>query len=96
LLNRRQRFGTVVHDVIPGITVNVKIHVTRGYDAIAKIRNGNSGRRFPAAPIENCDDASVLNEHNRMLDSVSRSEQSSSSESQHRNVLIEAKTTTYG
>src|SRR6202023_3913757 len=48
----------------------------------------NSGGNLSATPSGNIDDASVLDEHERRLNSDSRSQQPSSSKGQHRNVLI--------
>src|ERR1700704_140012 len=88
LLDRRQRFVSIVHDVISGAAVNVEINVTRRDYAMAEVRRRNSGGNLAAAPSGNVDDASLLDEHERMLDGASRRKQPSSSKSQHRNVLI--------
>jgi hypothetical protein len=74
LFDRRQRFGGIVHDVISGVAVNVKINVTRRHHAIAEIRHRNSGGNLPAAPSGNFEDASLLDEHKSMLDDVRRSQ----------------------
>src|SRR5260370_21554704 len=68
--------------------MNVKINVTRRDYAMAEVGRRNSGGNLAAAPSGNIDDTSLLDEHERMLDSVSRSQQPSSSKGQHRNVLI--------
>src|ERR1035437_4591993 len=91
LFDRRQRLGGIVHDVVSGAAVNVKINVTRRHHAIAEVGHRNSGGNLPAGPRGNFEDASLLDEHERMLDGVRRSQQSSSSKSPHRNVLIAAK-----
>ena len=74
LFDRRQRLGGIVHDVISGVAVNVKINVTRRHHAIAEIRHRNSGGNLPAAPSGNFEDASLLDEHKSMLDDVRRSQ----------------------
>ncbi len=91
LLDRRQRLSGIVHDVVSGTAVNVKINVARSHHAIAEVGHGNSGGNLAIAPSGNVDDASVLDEHEGMLDGVSRSQQPSSSKSQHTNVLIAVK-----
>ena len=91
LFDRRQRLGGIVHDVVSGAAVNVKINVTRRHNAIAKIAHRNSGGKLPAAWSGNFEDASLLDEHERMLDGIRWSQQSSSSKSHHRNVLIAEK-----
>ena len=88
LLDRRQRLGGIVHDVISGAAVNVKINVTRRDYATAEVGYGNSGGNLATTPSGNLDDVSVLDEHERMLDGASRRKQPSSSKGQHRNVLI--------
>src|SRR6266404_6384740 len=88
LFNRRQRLGGIVHDVVSGAAVNVKINVTRCDSVVAKVGRRSSRGNLAAAPSGNIDDTSLLDEHERMLDSVSRSQQPSSSKGQHRNVLI--------
>ena len=92
--DRRQRLGGIVHDVISGAAVDVKINVTRRYHAIAEIGHRNSGGNLPAAPSGNFEDASLLDEQERMLDGVRRSQQPSSSKSQHRKVSIVTELTT--
>jgi hypothetical protein len=69
----------------------MKVNVTRGNCAITKIGNRNSGRNLTMLPVGNFDDAALFDEHDRVLDTMGRSEQSPSGESQHRNVLIAAK-----
>src|ERR1017187_7692710 len=70
LLDRRQRLGGIVHDVVSSAVVNVKINVTRRYHAIAEIGHGNSGGSLSPAPSGNFEDASLLDEHERMLDGI--------------------------
>src|SRR5208337_1975658 len=89
-LDCRQRLGGSVHDVIAGAAVNVKVNVTRRNHKIAEIAHSNSGGNLPAAPGGNVEDASLVDEHDRTLDGRSRSQQLSSTKSQHRNVLIAA------
>src|SRR5580658_1511864 len=91
VLNRRQRVGDVVHDVVSGAAMNVNIYVTRRHHALAEIGNRNSGGKLAAVPSGNFEDASVLDEHDRMLDGTGGSQKPSSSKSQHRNVLIRVK-----
>jgi hypothetical protein len=89
--DRGQRLDAIVHDVISGAAVNVKIDVTRRYYGVAEVDQGDSGGKLAAAPSGNFDELSLLDEHQRMLDGVRRSQQSSRSKSRHINVLIEAK-----
>src|SRR5712692_2654669 len=91
LLDSKQRLSGIVHDVISGAAVNVKINVTRRHHAAAEVGRRNSGGNLAAAQSGNFEDTSLLDEHQRMLDSVSRSQQPSSDKSQHRNVLIAVK-----
>ncbi len=91
LLDRRQRLGGVVHDVISGAAVNVQINVTRRHHAVAEVGHRNPGGNLAAAASGNFEDTSLLDEHQRLLDGVSRSQQPSSGKSQHRNVLIAVK-----
>src|SRR6266481_3824817 len=88
LFDRRQRLSGVVHDVVSGAAVNMKVNETRRDYAMDEVARRNSGGNLAATPSGNVDDASPLDKHERMLDSVSRSQQPSSSKSQHRNVLI--------
>ena len=91
LLDGRQRLRGIVHDVVSGAAVNVKIEVAGRDDAMAEVGHGNSGGDLPAALRGNFENASLFDEQERMLDDVGRSQQSSSSKSQHRNVLMAAK-----
>jgi hypothetical protein len=86
LFDGRQRLGGIVHDVISGAAVKVKIDVPRRYHAITEVGQRNSRGSLPAAPSGNFEDASLLDEHERMLDGVRRSQQPSSRKNQHRNV----------
>src|ERR1039458_7586243 len=85
LFDRRQCLGRVVHDVVSGAAVKVKIDVTRRHHAIAEVGNSNSGGNLPVAPAGNFEDTSLLDEHEGMLEGVRRSQQPSSSKKQHRN-----------
>jgi hypothetical protein len=69
----------------------MKVNVARSYYVIAKIGNRNSGGDLTMVPIGNFEDPSLFDEHDRALDGIGRGKQLSSSESQHRNVLIAAK-----
>ncbi len=91
MFDRRQRIGGLIHDVISGAAVNVKINVTRRHHGVAEVRRSNSGRNLPAATSRDFEHASLIDEHERMLNGVGRSQEPSSSKSQHRNVLITTK-----
>ena len=90
LLDGWQRRSVVVHDIEPRAAVNVKINITRRHHAIAEVGHRNSGGKLAAAAGRNFEDASFVDEHERALDGAGRSQQLSSSKSQHRNVLIAA------
>jgi hypothetical protein len=87
LFNRRQRLGAVVHDVIPGAAVNVKINVAGRDRAIAEVSRSNPGGNWPLVPSGNFADAALLYEQEWMLDGARRSPQPCSSKSQHRKVF---------
>jgi hypothetical protein len=70
LLDRRQRLGGIVHDVVSSAAVNVKINVTRRHHAIAEVGHGDSGGSLSPAPSGNFEDASLLDEHKRMFDGI--------------------------
>jgi len=70
LLDRRQRLGAIVHDVVSSAAVNVKINVTRRHHAIAEVGHGNSGGSLSPPPSGNFEDASLLDEQERMLDGI--------------------------
>src|ERR1035441_9098962 len=70
LLDRRQRLGGIVHDVVSSAAVNVKINVTRRYPAITEIAPTNHGGSLSPAPSGNFEDSSLLDEHKRMLDGI--------------------------
>ena len=42
LLDRRQRFGGIVHDVVSGAAVNMKVNVTWRHHAITEVSRGNT------------------------------------------------------
>jgi hypothetical protein len=73
LFDRRQRLGGIVHDVIPGAAVKVKINVPRRHYTIAEVGHRNSGGNLTAAPTGNFEDASLLDEHERMFEGIRRS-----------------------
>jgi hypothetical protein len=70
LLDRRQRLGCIVHDVVSSAAVNVKINVSRRHHAIAEIGHGNSGGSLSPAPSGNFENAPLIDEHEWMLDGI--------------------------
>src|SRR5271169_4487403 len=61
--DRGQRLGGIVHDVISGAAVKVKIDKARRYHAISEIGDRNSAGDLSAATMGNLEDAALLDEH---------------------------------
>jgi predicted RNA-binding protein with TRAM domain len=68
--NRWQGLVVVIHYVRPGGAVNMKIDETRHDHAVAEISYRNSSGNRPDAPGGNFEKASLLDEHQRMLNGV--------------------------
>jgi hypothetical protein len=91
LFDCRERLGAFVHDVVSGAAMNVKIDETRRHHVIAEIEERDSSGNIAAALSGNFENASLLDEHEGMLDGLSRGQKPCGSKSQHRNVLMAVK-----